>query len=201
MDLAKEMRVRNVERNVHTYTALMNVCIKCGNCPLALDTYHHMRQDGTYPNVVTYNTLIECALMAFSHTRYSVDACAPRSKPSTYSGTLHGSWCQCCVSTSSCVLYADRGLIFYVFLWFLQRVRQDGVVGAGRQGPDPHEERGARPPLPPPHTPCDAANSCCSMLMGLVRIHGPGTPGLIRLHQDVSMCLVTSASQACRSWS
>ena len=64
MDLAKEMRVRNVERNVHTYTALMNVCIKCGNCPLALDTYHHMRQDGTYPNVVTYNTLIECARRA-----------------------------------------------------------------------------------------------------------------------------------------
>ena len=65
MDLAKEMRLRNVERNVHTYTALMNVCIKCGNCPLALDTYHHMRQDGTHPNVVTYNTLIECAACSF----------------------------------------------------------------------------------------------------------------------------------------
>ena len=61
MDLAKEMRLRHVERNVHTYTALMNVCIKCGNCPLALDTYHAMRADGTHPNVVTYNTLIECA--------------------------------------------------------------------------------------------------------------------------------------------
>lgn len=60
MDLAKEMRMRNIERNVHTYTALMNVCIKCGNCPLALDTYNHMRQDGAAPNVVTYNTLIEC---------------------------------------------------------------------------------------------------------------------------------------------
>lgn len=59
MDLAKEMRLRSIERNVHTYTALMNVCIKCGNCPLALDTYNHMRQDGACPNVVTYNTLIE----------------------------------------------------------------------------------------------------------------------------------------------
>ena len=37
----------------------MNVCIKCGKCPLALDTYHHMRQDGCLPNVVTYNTLID----------------------------------------------------------------------------------------------------------------------------------------------
>ena len=59
MELANEMRLRNIERNVHTYTALMNVCIKCGKCPLALDTYHHMRQDGCLPNVVTYNTLID----------------------------------------------------------------------------------------------------------------------------------------------
>ena len=44
MELANEMRAHNVERNVHTYTALMNVCIKCGKCPLAMDTYHHMRQ-------------------------------------------------------------------------------------------------------------------------------------------------------------
>ena len=50
-----------VERNVHTYTALMNVCIKCQNCAKALETYNTMRQSGCYPNVVTYNTLIECA--------------------------------------------------------------------------------------------------------------------------------------------
>ena len=51
-----------VERNVHTYTALMNVCIKCQNCAKALETYNTMRQSGCFPNVVTYNTLIECAL-------------------------------------------------------------------------------------------------------------------------------------------
>ena len=59
LELANEMRTRNIERNVHTYTALMNVCIKCGRCPVALDTYHHMRSDGCMPNVVTYNTLID----------------------------------------------------------------------------------------------------------------------------------------------
>ena len=37
----------------------MNVCIKCGKCPLALETYHAMRQDGCQPNVVTFNTLID----------------------------------------------------------------------------------------------------------------------------------------------
>ena len=92
LELANEMRARNIERNVHTYTvrctataglavnklqqvfslshmqardpsasvqALMNVCIKCGRCPLALETYHKMRQDGCAPNVVTFNTLID----------------------------------------------------------------------------------------------------------------------------------------------
>ena len=39
----------------------MNVCIKCQNCAKALETYNTMRQSGCYPNVVTYNTLIECA--------------------------------------------------------------------------------------------------------------------------------------------
>lgn len=28
MELVEDMRQRNIERNVHTYTALMNVCIK-----------------------------------------------------------------------------------------------------------------------------------------------------------------------------
>lgn len=37
----------------------MNVCIKCGRCPLALETYHKMRQEGCAANVVTFNTLID----------------------------------------------------------------------------------------------------------------------------------------------
>lgn len=37
----------------------MNVCIKCGKCPLALETYQNMRQEGCAPNVVTFNTLID----------------------------------------------------------------------------------------------------------------------------------------------
>ena len=41
---------RGVERNVHTYTALMNVCIKCQNCARALETYNTMRQSGCFPS-------------------------------------------------------------------------------------------------------------------------------------------------------
>lgn len=51
--------MKGVERNVHTYTALMNVCIKCSKHSLALETFKLMRQDKCVPNVVTYNTLID----------------------------------------------------------------------------------------------------------------------------------------------
>jgi pentatricopeptide repeat protein len=37
------MRERGVERNVHTFSALMNVCIKCGQYKLALDVYRDMQ--------------------------------------------------------------------------------------------------------------------------------------------------------------
>ena len=46
------MKARGVERNVHTYTALMNVCIKCCKHSLALDTYRLMLADKCTPNVV-----------------------------------------------------------------------------------------------------------------------------------------------------
>lgn len=46
------MKAKRIERNVHTYTALMNVLIKCSKHGLALDTYKLMRQDGCTPNVV-----------------------------------------------------------------------------------------------------------------------------------------------------
>ena len=59
MQLEEEMHTRGVERNVHTYTALINVCIKCSNCEEALRVYNQMRQDQCLPNVVTFNTLIE----------------------------------------------------------------------------------------------------------------------------------------------
>ena len=39
----QEMRERGIERNVHTFSALMNVCIKCGQYKLALDVYRDMR--------------------------------------------------------------------------------------------------------------------------------------------------------------
>jgi pentatricopeptide repeat domain-containing protein 1 len=47
------MQRRGVQRNVHTHSALMNVCIKCGQLKLALDVWEDMQRDGIAPNVVS----------------------------------------------------------------------------------------------------------------------------------------------------
>jgi pentatricopeptide repeat domain-containing protein 1 len=39
----QEMAERGIERNVHTFSALMNVCIKCGQYRRALDVYRDMQ--------------------------------------------------------------------------------------------------------------------------------------------------------------
>ena len=58
-DLSREMVERGVERNVHTFSALMNVCIKGGDYQAALGVFSDMVTSGCQPNVVTYNTLID----------------------------------------------------------------------------------------------------------------------------------------------
>ena len=52
MELSADMQRRGVQRNVHTHSALMNVCIKCGQLKLALDVWEEMQRDGIVPNVV-----------------------------------------------------------------------------------------------------------------------------------------------------
>ena len=60
LDLNQEMVERGITRNVHTFSALMNVCIKAGQYQTALDVYlNGMQASGCQPNVVTYNTLID----------------------------------------------------------------------------------------------------------------------------------------------
>ncbi len=39
MELVAEMHSRGIACNVHTYSALMNVCIKCSELDVALDVY------------------------------------------------------------------------------------------------------------------------------------------------------------------
>ena len=53
------MQERGVELNVHTFSALMNVCIKAGQYQRALSVYEEMTSVGCRPNIVTYNTLID----------------------------------------------------------------------------------------------------------------------------------------------
>jgi pentatricopeptide repeat protein len=46
LQLLGQMKAEGVERNVHTYSALMNVCIKCGQLQLSLEVYQQMLQVG-----------------------------------------------------------------------------------------------------------------------------------------------------------
>ena len=43
MELMAEMRSRAILANVHTYSAMMNVCIKCGEVDTALDVYRQLQ--------------------------------------------------------------------------------------------------------------------------------------------------------------
>ena len=52
LELSADMQRRGIPRNVHTHSALMNVCIKCGQLRAALDAWEDMRRDGCAPNVV-----------------------------------------------------------------------------------------------------------------------------------------------------
>lgn len=46
------MRSRGISCNVHTYSALMNVCIKSNEVQLAQDVYQQMLAEGCTPNLV-----------------------------------------------------------------------------------------------------------------------------------------------------
>eukprot|EP00878_Enallax_costatus_P004567 GHUV01004808.1.p1 GENE.GHUV01004808.1~~GHUV01004808.1.p1 ORF type:complete len:696 (+),score=237.48 GHUV01004808.1:1024-3111(+) len=59
LELVAEMRSRAVPLNVHTYSALLNVCLKANELDLSLDVYAQMLQEGCTPNLVTYNTLLD----------------------------------------------------------------------------------------------------------------------------------------------
>ena len=43
MELVAEMRGRGIPCNVHTYSALMNTCIKCGELEVALDVFQQLK--------------------------------------------------------------------------------------------------------------------------------------------------------------
>lgn len=43
LGLVGEMRARGIACNTHTYSALMNVAIKCGELELALDVFHQLQ--------------------------------------------------------------------------------------------------------------------------------------------------------------
>ena len=46
------LHTQGIEANVHTYSALMNVCIKANELDLAEDVYKQMVDEGCIPNLV-----------------------------------------------------------------------------------------------------------------------------------------------------
>ncbi|KFM28045.1 Pentatricopeptide repeat-containing protein, chloroplastic [Auxenochlorella protothecoides] len=64
LELVAEMRARRVACNIHTYSALMGVCVKCGECDLALDVYRQALDEGLAPNAVTFNILVYARMLA-----------------------------------------------------------------------------------------------------------------------------------------
>ena len=65
LGLMAEMRSRNIAANVHTYSALMNVCIKCGELDLALDVFNQLQVCTTavWPGraLLQQSSLLSCA--------------------------------------------------------------------------------------------------------------------------------------------
>lgn len=57
--LLADMRARGVAPNTHTYSSMINVCIKGGEIEMAKEVYSQMLSKGLAPNLVTYNTLLE----------------------------------------------------------------------------------------------------------------------------------------------
>eukprot|EP00879_Flechtneria_rotunda_P003046 GHRR01003266.1.p1 GENE.GHRR01003266.1~~GHRR01003266.1.p1 ORF type:complete len:686 (+),score=259.67 GHRR01003266.1:1502-3559(+) len=53
------MRSRSIPLNTHTYSSMLNVCVKSGEVEMALDVFNQMLVEGLQPNLVTYNTLLE----------------------------------------------------------------------------------------------------------------------------------------------
>lgn len=41
--LVEEMRSRNIQPNTHTYSSLLNVCVKAGQLNMALGVYNEVR--------------------------------------------------------------------------------------------------------------------------------------------------------------
>lgn len=90
------MRERGIERNVHTFSALMNVCIKCGQYKLALDVYRDMRAAVSAPAWPPAQAPPACGGLRFTVPALSSQA------------TMHGT----SVSVTPRIVRGRRGSIF-----------------------------------------------------------------------------------------
>ena len=62
LKIFQDMIAHGCERNVITYSSLINACEKSGRWQLALQLFDDMQRDGCHPNVVSYNVLVStCA--------------------------------------------------------------------------------------------------------------------------------------------
>jgi pentatricopeptide repeat protein len=49
LELVHEMRQRNVSPNTHTYSSMLNVCVKAGELDLALDVFSQVQRFAVVP--------------------------------------------------------------------------------------------------------------------------------------------------------
>lgn len=50
---------RGIQGDVHTFTNVINACVRCGDLPRARAVYDSMRQAGITPNIITVTTLLK----------------------------------------------------------------------------------------------------------------------------------------------
>lgn len=60
--LMEEMRSRNIQPNTHTYSSLLNVCVKAGQLNMALGVYNEVSADHRQPMHATQaaNACVAC---------------------------------------------------------------------------------------------------------------------------------------------
>jgi len=69
LELISEMRARNIPLNTHTYSSMLNVCVKVGEVELALDVFNQVPRGGTVQNWQHCSTLAwarDCLHTVFS---------------------------------------------------------------------------------------------------------------------------------------
>lgn len=98
LELVYEMRQRNVSPNTHTYSSMLNVCVKAGELDLALDVFNQVGLVwGWAGGWGQQQLLLLCVIVCAQHTASCGSKSLDRGLPLTLC-LLAGCWCaRCCL--------------------------------------------------------------------------------------------------------